>query len=231
MRNEVPKVAVKDGKASLIPLSEIKNNYPLAYEYFKYYELQLKAREDNKLKDDENWHQFGRLQNIEKFEQPKIITQVLSASNTFAIDNKGEYYFVGGGNAGGYGIVLKEDYKDYYFYVLALLNSKVLEFYLKNISTPFRGGYFSYGKRFIEQLPIVLSSDLNVSEVIELSRILVEKNAYLSSRGDAITDEVNKVRVEVKSSTEKLDNLIYGLYYLTANEVSMIEEFLDGKLS
>jgi type II restriction/modification system DNA methylase subunit YeeA len=222
---------VKDGKASLIPLSEIKNNYPLAYEYFKYYELQLKAREDNKLKDDENWHQFGRLQNIEKFEQPKIITQVLSASNTFAIDNKGEYYFVGGGNAGGYGIVLKEDYKDYYFYVLALLNSKVLEFYLKNISTPFRGGYFSYGKRFIEQLPIVLSSDLNVSEVIELSRILVEKNAYLSSRGDAITDEVNKVRVEVKSLTEKLDNLIYGLYYLTANEVSMIEEFLDGKLS
>jgi type II restriction/modification system DNA methylase subunit YeeA len=222
---------VKDGKASLISLSETKQSYPLAYEYFRHYESQLKARENNRLENDDNWHQFGRLQNIEKFEQPKIITQVLSANNTFAIDNKGEYYFVGGGNAGGYGIVLKEDYKDYYFYVLALLNSKVLEFYLKNISTPFRGGYFSYGKRFIEQLPIVLSGDLNVSEVIELSRILVEKNAYLSSRGDAITDEVNKVRVEVKSSTEKLDNLIYGLYYLTANEVSMIEEFLDGKLS
>ena len=222
---------VKDGKASLISLSETKQSYPLAYEYFRHYESQLKARENNRLENDDNWHQFGRLQNIEKFEQPKIITQVLSASNTFAIDNKGEYYFVGGGNAGGYGIVLKEDYKDYYFYVLALLNSKVLEFYLKNISTPFRGGYFSYGKRFIEQLPIVLSGDLNVSEVIELSRILVEKNAYLSSRGDAITDEVNKVRVEVKSLTEKLDNLIYGLYYLTANEVSMIEEFLDGKLS
>ena len=222
---------VRKNGTSLITLSEIKNNYPLAYEYFKHYELQLKAREDNKLRDDENWHQYIYRKNIEKFEQQKIITQVLASSNTFALDNEGIFYFVGGGNAGGYGIVLDEEYKDYYFYILALLNSKVLEFYLKNISTPFRGGYFSYGKRFIEQLPIVLSNDLNVSGVIELSRILVEKNEYLTSREGTITDEVSKVKLEVKSLTKKLDNLIYGLYYLTANEVSMIEEFLDGKLS
>ena len=220
---------VKDGKASLTPLSETKESYPLAYEYFRHYESQLKARENNRLENDDNWHQFGRLQNIEKFEQPKIITQVLSASNTFAIDSKGEYYFVGGGNAGGYGIVLKEEYKDYYFYILALLNSKVLEFYLKNISTPFRGGYFSYGKRFIEQLPIVSLRNINASEIAELSRILVEKNAYLTSRGDTITDEVNKARTQVKSLTEKLDNTIYGLYELSSNEMKTIEEFINGK--
>ena len=219
----------KDGKASLIPLSEIKEGYPLTYEYFKHYESQLKARENNILENDKNWHQYIYRTNLEKFEQPKIITQVLSASNTFAIDNRGEYYFVGGGNAGGYGIVLKEEYKDYYFYILALLNSKVLEFYLKNISTPFRGGYFSYGKRFIEQLPIVSLRDINASEVVELSRILVEKNVYLTSRGDAITDEINKVKIEVKSLTRKLDNIIYGLYGLRPNEVRVIEEFLDGK--
>ena len=213
----------------MTPLSETKESYPLAYEYFRHYESQLKARENNRLENDDNWHQFGRLQNIEKFEQPKIITQVLSASNTFAIDSKGEYYFVGGGNAGGYGIVLKEEYKDYYFYILALLNSKVLEFYLKNISTPFRGGYFSYGKRFIEQLPIVSLRNINASEIAELSRILVEKNAYLTSRGDTITDEVNKARTQVKSLTEKLDNTIYGLYELSSNEMKTIEEFINGK--
>jgi type I restriction-modification system DNA methylase subunit len=220
---------VKNGNAYLIPLSEFKVTYPLTYEYFKHYESQLKARENNRLENDNNWHQYIYRKNLEKFEQPKIITQVLASSNTFALDNEGTYYFVGGGNAGGYGIVLKEEYKDYYFYILALLNSKVLEFYLKNISTPFRGGYFSYGKRFIEQLPIVLSSGLNVSEVIELSRILVEKNAYLTSREDTITDEISKVKIEVKSLTKKLDNLIYRLYGLTANEMSIIEEFLGSK--
>ncbi len=220
---------VEDGKASLIPLCKIKEDYPLSYEYFKHYESQLKVRENNRLENDDNWHQFGRLQNIEKFEQPKIITQVLASNNTFAIDLKGEYYFVGGGNAGGYGIVLKEEYRDYYFYILALLNSKVLEFYLKNISTPFRGGYFSYGKRFIEQLPIVLSSDLNVSEVIELSRILVEKNGYLTTRNGTITDEISKIKLEVESLTKKLDDLIYELYGLNANDVRIIERFLEGQ--
>ena len=220
---------VENGKASLIPLSEIKEKFPLAYRYFKNYEENLKSREEHRFQNDENWHQFGRLQNIEKFEQPKIITQVLASNNTFAIDLKGEYYFVGGGNAGGYGIVLKEEYRDYYFYILALLNSKVLEFYLKNISTPFRGGYFSYGKRFIEQLPIVLSSDLNVSEVIELSRILVEKNGYLTTRNGTITDEISKIKLEVESLTKKLDDLIYELYGLNANDVRIIERFLEGQ--
>ena len=220
---------IKNGKASLIPISEIKEKYPLTFAYFEHYEQYLKSRENHHLQNDINWHQYIYRKNLEKFEQPKIITQVLASSNTFAIDNKGEYYFVGGGNAGGYGIVLKEEYRDFYYYVITLLNSKLLEFYLKNISTPFRGGYFSYGKRFIEQLPIVLLSDLDVSEVTELSRILVEKNEYLTSREDTITDKISKVNIEVKSLTKKLDNLIYGLYGLTASEVSMIEEFLDGK--
>ena len=119
---------VENGKASLIPLSEIKAKFPLAYKYFKNYEENLKAREDHRFQNDENWHQFGRLQNIEKFEQPKIITQVLASNNTFAIDLNGEFYFVGGGNAGGYGIILNDNNQNMYYFVLALLNSNVLEF-------------------------------------------------------------------------------------------------------
>ncbi|MBD2176009.1 hypothetical protein H6F42_03625 [Pseudanabaena sp. FACHB-1998] len=37
-----------------------------------------------------------------------------------------------------------------------LLSSRLLDFYLYQVSSPFRGGYWSYGKRFIEQLPIRL---------------------------------------------------------------------------
>ena len=36
----------------------------------------------------------------------------------------------------------------------ALLSSRLLDFCLQRVSSPFRGGYWSYGKRFIEQLPI-----------------------------------------------------------------------------
>lgn len=122
---------VKGKTAKLITLDEIKENFPLAYKYFLSYEKELKNREKGKLKNDSNWHQFGRLQNIEKFEQKKIMTQVLANKNSFTLDENRNYYFVGGGNAGGYGIILKPEYSKYYYYILALLNSKVLEFYLK----------------------------------------------------------------------------------------------------
>ena len=213
---------VKDGKASLIPMSEIKDSYPLTYEYFKHYESQLKARENNRLENDDNWHQFGRLQNIEKFEQPKIITQVLASNNTFALDSEVIYYFVGGGNAGGYGIILKEEYKDYYFYFLALLNSKVLEFYLKNISTPFRGGYFSYGKRFIEQLPVKFGNDSEIAKISSLSKeqvAIIKKISELNN-----TDERQHLEEKYKENELTLNSIIYEVYELKKLEISIIEE-------
>ena len=217
---------VEDGKASLIPLCKIKEDYPLSYEYFKHYESQLKVRENNRLENDDNWHQFGRLQNIEKFEQPKIITQVLASNNTFAIDLKGEYYFVGGGNAGGYGIVLKEEYRDYYFYILALLNSKVLEFYLKNISTPFRGGYFSYGKRFIERLPIVLGNKLDIEKISKLSKEQVNLNAELLNSRISETNRSIKIKAIIESNDHILNEMIFQLYGMTNSEKELVLQFL-----
>ena len=219
---------VENGKARLIPISKMEAEYPLTYNYFKHYENELKSREEDRFRNEANWYQFGRLQNIEKFEQVKIMTQVLSSHNTFAMDEDLNYYFVGGGNAGGYGIVLKEDYKDLYYYVLALLNSKVLEFYLKNISTPFRGGYFSYGKRFIEQLPVILSSDARNGEINQSSRRIVEMRKKIEINENKKTDEINRIIDEIEAETIKLDREIYALYGLTSKEIHKIESFLDG---
>jgi len=52
--------------------------------------------------------------------------------------------------------ILKNNVQESIKYILGLLNSKVLDFYLKNISTTMRGGFFRYFTEFIEQLPIRL---------------------------------------------------------------------------
>lgn len=74
-----------------------------------------------------------------------------------------------------------------------MLNSKVLEFYLKRISTPFRGGFFSYGKRFIEQLPIVSPSEQDRNNLSELAIRQLERMKQLRRMGDKMTDERMKV--------------------------------------
>ncbi len=205
---------LKQEKAKLIELLDLKQKYPLFYSYLRDYEKELKSREKNKFKDDKNWHKFGRTQNVDKFKHKKIMTQVLSNSNKFTLDADGEYYFVGGGNAGGYGIILNDEYNNNYEIILGLLNSKVLEFYLKNISTQFRGGYYSYAKRFIERLPIKLPSEPQAQKIKEL----VERIIQFHKEGRAEQD--------IKNVDYEIDEEVYKLYGITDEERKVIEESL-----
>ena len=107
------------------------------------------------------WWEYPYPKNLQLFSTPKLITQVLASKASFTADLEGNYYFVGGGNAGGYGIKLKVEYENLYYYILGLLNSKILDTYLQSISTHFRGGFYSYAKRFIEKLPIYLPDSSN----------------------------------------------------------------------
>ena len=101
-----------------------------------------------------SWYALWNPRQIERFEKPKLLTQVLANQATFAIDPVGDYWFVGGGNAGVYGIVPKPDLDIDIWYLLAYLNSTFFDRYVKSASSRFRGGFYSYAKRFIENAPV-----------------------------------------------------------------------------
>jgi hypothetical protein len=127
------------------------------------------------------------------------LTQVLANQSSFTLDKNGQYYFVGGGNAGGYGILLNDILKgnnEKYKYVLALLNSKLLDFHLKAISSKFRGGYFSYAKRFIEQLPIYLASPEEQLPFVKISARLLELYEMQYNKKD-VKDEIKQLETEL----------------------------------
>jgi hypothetical protein len=140
----------------------------------------LEGRERGKWKGKPDWYAYGRRQNLEQFDQPKVMTQVLALDASFALDSQCFYYFVGGGNAGGYGVTLKKDSTLTFEYLTALLNSKLLDWKLKKISSVFRGGFHSYAKRFIKQLPIYEATSKQQKPIIDLvNRItLLKKIRY-----------------------------------------------------
>ncbi|MCX2819046.1 N-6 DNA methylase [Haladaptatus sp. F3-133] len=160
---------IESGDVELLSQRKLERQYPKTWEFFKRHEEELKAREGGKWEDEEQWWAFGRSQNLSKMEPDKIMTNIMSSYNRFVADTDGEYYFIGGGNAGGYGIQLTDEYaptsEDHLYYV-ALLNSQVLEFYHKHISPIFGGKYYSYNKRYLEPHPIVLPSEGDSEEEI-----------------------------------------------------------------
>lgn len=215
---------IENKKAILIEESSFKKQYPNAWEYFVDNKKILDLREKGKWKNRHNWHAYVYEKNLVSFSQPKILTQVLSPKNRFTLDKKGEFYFVGGGNAGGYGIILKKEYSDYYHSILAMLNSRLLEFYLKCISTPFKGGFYSYGKRFIEKLPIILPKDNIKKKLDEFAKRQLELNERLLELKEKLTDEKIRLEKEIEKLDKEIDQLVYTLYGLTPEEIKTVKE-------
>lgn len=161
---------IENGKAKLIDPQTFKSKYPQTWKYLLDNRTLLEKRERGKWRGASNWYAYGRRQNLEQFDQPKILTQVLANRSSFALDAKGFYYFVGGGNAGGYGVVLKHNQKLNLPFLCGLLNSSILDWNVKKISSRFRGGFYSYAKRYLERLPIKLSeteAEKTIAEIIE----------------------------------------------------------------
>lgn len=100
------------------------------------------------------WYSLWNFRRLDRFQSPKILTQVLAPRATFALDPDGSFWFVGGGNAGVYGIIPKNGLDVDIWYLLGVLNSGVFDETLQRVSSRFRGGFYSYAKRFIEIVPV-----------------------------------------------------------------------------
>lgn len=138
----------------IIPEDKMKKKYPKTWQYLLDHKNILDKRESGQWKNIENWHTHTRPQNLHMFLNPKIMIKVLANRSSCMLDMKDSFHFVGGGNAGGYGIILKDEHMEYLEYLMGLLNSSFFEWRIRKNTSWFDGEYFSFAKRFIKDLPI-----------------------------------------------------------------------------
>lgn len=93
-------------------------------------------------------------------------------------------------------------------YLLAVLNSKLGDWYIRNLGVTRNGGYFEYKPMFVEQLPIPIISDADQAEY----SALVDTIYGAKAKGE-----------ETNETEAKIDQLVYNLYGLTDEEISFIE--------
>ena len=218
----------KTRKTVLISKDDFKNKYPQAWNCLNENIEILKGREKGKMRHD-GWYGYVYPKSVSLFGNPKLLTPSIANQASFVFDKNGEYYFVGsgGGGGGGYGIIIKESFKLSYEYLLGLLNSKLLDYFLKKISTPFQGGYFAFNKQYIQQLPI---RTINFNEPAEKSAhdkivALVDSMLALHKSLALAQSPVEKQRLKkyIKSTDDGIDKLVYDLYGLSQEEIRIVE--------
>ncbi len=213
--------ALVSQNASLVPENALKETCPNTYQYLRQNKAFLEEREHGRFRGTE-WYVYGRKQNIEIMLMKKILVPDIANRASFALDENGEYAFTS-----GYAITLKAGVSESIKYILGLLNSRVLDFYLKQISTTLRGGFFRYFTQYIEQLPIRVIDFANPADVAHHDQIvaLVESMLDLHRKlaGAKTPQSKRLLQQQIDLTDRQIDALVYELYGLTEEEIEIVE--------
>jgi hypothetical protein len=205
----------------LVAEAEFENTYPRTFKYLWDCRGFLEAREHGRMKGS-NWYAYIYPKNLDVMKAPKILVPDIADRASFALDEKGEYAFTS-----GYGITLRPTTKESPKYVLGLLNSAVLDFYLKRVSTTMRGGFFRYFTQFIEQLPIRPINFNDPVDKVAHDRMvkLVDSMLALHKQAASAKSEAQRgpIQRQIDATDAEIDRLVYGLYGLTKDEIAIVE--------
>lgn len=180
---------LKSNEAKIIPEEEFKALYPETYKYLLSEKEELDSRDKGK-GNFVPFYQWGRSQGLTRTGK-RIVNPTFSKKPRFLIVEEEDSYFTN-----GYGLFFKNPIdQDTLFIeeihlinrienidvVQKILNSSVMDYYVKTTSVSIQGGYPCYQKNFIEKFTIPeLSQDeidllRSISNPEEINNFLIEK--------------------------------------------------------
>jgi len=208
---------------NLLDEKEFQENYPKAFSYLLKCKNELEKRKDYK-----TWYAFSAPRNLHLHDIAQIVVPLLADKGLYSLlpDNQTNFCLMA---SGGFSIsVLDKAISP--AYVLGLLNSKALFWYLKQISNVFRGGWITCTKQYFGQLPIRRIDFDNPAEksahdeiVKRVEHMLALQKERQSVRPEDDLDRARHVDRQIAKVDVEIDQLVYALYGLTEEEIRIVE--------
>jgi hypothetical protein len=174
-----------------------RETYPAIYDHLSQYEERLRDRWDQ----GKFWWELRACAYYADFAKPKILYPDIAKRCEFAFDDQG---FLSGNTT--YSIPVDD------LALLGLLNSSVVDFFYRHISTMIQRDYLRFFTQYLEQIPIPMPTPAQ-REAIEA---LVEKLLAAGGQGP-----------HVEAWEGELNALVYQVYGLTAEEIAIVESRIE----
>jgi len=190
----------------------LKTNYTAIAEHL----LPFTEAGQKRCDQGEYWWELRPCIYYEKFEKPKIIYPEIADRGQFTLSNEVLY-----GDTTVYIIAMDSKY------LLGILNSKLCNFLFSNISSEIRGGFYRWKRQYMSSLPIRQINFSNSTDkikhdqIVELVNRMLLSNKKLSSA--RTPQEKNLIQRQIEMMDRQINQLIYELYDLTAEEIKIIE--------
>lgn len=191
---------------------EFKKQYPDIYNHLLKFKKELEDRNTSETGIRYEWYAMQRYGSNfwREFEKEKIIWIEISDKANYCLDTKGHYLTNSAYFLTGY------DLK----YLLAVLNSRLMDFYFYLKTAQIAGGRKRYTKQYVELLPIIQLKDEVIKSKME---IIVDYLIYLN---DLTKPQVNPYTENDKLAPvfeDVLNMCVYELYFAS----HMKEEEID----
>ena len=171
-----------NGKVEIIKEAELKEKYPRCYDYFLAAKSELATRDKGNVQYAE-WYAYARTQGLNFFGK-KLLTPTFSSEPRFLLEQNEDALF-----CNGYAVYLndkldlfsKTEMKLSFEALKKILNSCIMDYYVKRTSVSIEGGFPCYQKNFIELfgIPKFSSAELNFLEKeknpSKIDEFLIEK--------------------------------------------------------
>ena len=194
------------GKTRVISEKILKKNCVNYYKFLLKSKAEILDREYF-IKSGKSWFELWNQRSLPIFTKEKILTPELSDGNNFVFDS-GEYFY--GDTVCG--ITLSNNPKIKLKTLLAILNSKLIDFYYKSTTVPKAGGFYIYKVMYLKDIPIAIPLERMDYYLLKKQEQLhkIMKSCPLSDR--------------IKEYEKQIDQMVYKLYGLTGEEIRVVEE-------
>jgi len=210
-------------KTRILEEKELKQLYPLGYDYLKEHKKELKEIRVKQKTNKEYWYSCHRSREINLFEINRIITPYASLGCNMTLVEPGIYQ-----NTKVYSIIIKERQKEDIKYWLGILNSKIMWFFMSKTGYVLRGGYYAFTKDYMSPFPIkqVNFEDNEEKNKHDMMVLLVTHILELKKDIDISRTPQDKklIQRQIDARIKHIDQMVYDLYGLTPEDIKIIED-------
>lgn len=195
-----------------VGLDELERDYPLTYRYVMDNEKLFKARESGKAAKMPVWYEYLYPKNKDKFEQEKLSSmEICTSCPNVTLNSENMYH-----NTKVYSWVKKENVAESYKFLLAILNSKLIWWFLKLTGDTLSSDSRTFKTEYLNPFPMPNTHEQSVIQKVE----------------ETVESMMTAVAEDGKSATvmdleRKLNLMVYKLYNLSLDEAHVVEPDLE----
>lgn len=154
------------------------------------------------MKNDTFWYRYIYPKNLTLFTKEKLVAPEISFGGNFSYDSNGQYY----STTTIYGYIKKGNIDISYETLLAIMNTRLCWWFLKNTGTVLSNGYYRYKPAYLKPMPIpnIPQKEDSIIKTM-VKKLLVLKN-----------------EMEKKEIVDKIEQIVFHLYGLTKEETLIV---------